>query len=120
MLIPRDGPVDLITPDNAPRLLHSGEEWQGPDYPHVLVDDNSLRLMGSLSKGISIDPEFGMTLQGPISFPESLENIHFSSYWAMNPLLMASIGSSSCMPVPMLVPSKPQVLEGSGDMLGIL
>ena len=119
MLVPRNSNVDLITPANTPRLLHAGEEWLGSDYPHVLVQDSSLRLMGSLTKGVSIDPDFGVTLQGPVSIPESPDHIQISTYWAMNPMLLASIGSSACMPIPPLVPNTQAVLDGSSDMGGL-
>jgi len=119
MLVPRNNTVDLITPANAPRLLHSGEEWLGTDYPHILVRDDSLRLVGGLTTGVSIDHEFGTTLQGPVSIPESPDHVHISSYWAMNPMLLASIGSSAVMPIPTLVPTIPAILEGSSDMAGL-
>ena len=113
MRIPIDGTVDMATPVNQPRLLHAGDAWLGKEHPHVLIKDDSLRLMGSLETGVAIDPDFGTLIQGKMSFSESPDNISFSGgYWRINPLELASIGSSAAMPVPFLVPSTPELLQG--------
>lgn len=115
MRIPLERRVDLISPENAPKLLHAGEEWQGDDYPHVLVTDDSVRIIGGLDTGVSVDPQFGTTVRGPVSLLETPDKIHIGAYWALNPMLLACIGSSAAMNVPTLVPAKPAALEAKKE-----
>ena len=117
--IPLSSQVDLITPANAPRAIFAGEEWMGPDHPYILVTDSSIRVMGSLDQGMSIDPDFGTTIRGPVSLVESPENIHIASYWALNPMLLCSFGSSAALNVPTLVPSTPPAVESMTDFASL-
>ena len=119
MLIPMTRYVDMVTPDNQPKVLHAGDQWQGPDHPHILLRDDSIRMMGSLEYGLTVDPNFGVFLQGPMSFAETPENIAIGAYWRMNPMLMASVGSMAAMPIPTLVPSEPRLLADKDDLQGI-
>jgi hypothetical protein len=59
MLIPMQQNVDMKTPPNQPRLFHAGDQWLGPDHPHILIRDDALRLIGSLDAGVTVDPDFG-------------------------------------------------------------
>lgn len=111
MRIPIDARVDLISPESAPKLLYAGDEWQGESQPQILITDDSVRVMGDLDKGVVVDARFGTLIQGPCSLAEMPENIRIASYWVLNPMLLASIGSSAAMNIPVLVPAKPPVLE---------
>ncbi len=120
MRIPRAGRVDMTARDNQSKLIHAGDQYLGSDYPYLLVQDDSIRMVGALDRGISIDPEFGTLIQGPISFAEAPENISFCGYWRLNPMVLCSIGSSAAMPVPMLVPGQPRLLapkKGLGSLV---
>lgn len=48
------------------------------------------------------------------------ENISFGcGYWRLNPLVLTCIGSSSAMPIPMLVYGSPRILSAAKDMTSI-
>lgn len=111
MRIPLDNRVDLTGPSNPPRAIYAGDEWQGETHPHILVSEGSVRIVGDLDKGLSVDPQFGTHIQGPVALGEVPENIRVASYWALNPMLLCSVGSSAAMPVPTLVPTTPPVVE---------
>ena len=117
MRIPMQSKVDMAAPANQPKLIHAGDEWLGPDHPHLLATDDSLRLMGNLKNGMTIDPEFGTMLQGKVFISESPENISFAGgYWRMNPMLLASFGSMAAMPVPFVVADVPNLLQDANDI----
>lgn len=111
MRIPLDIRVDATGPVNPPRVIYAGDEWQGETHPHIVVAEDSIRIVGDLDKGVTVDPQFGTHVQGPLSMAEVPENIRMASYWAFNPMLLCSIGSSAAMPVPTLVPTTPPALE---------
>lgn len=95
-----------------PKLLHSGTDWVG--QPYVFTDDSSVALRSKTGQGILVDNVFGTSIQGPISLFESLENIHVGGgYFTINPLQLESIGSSSAIPIPWLVPSTPRLLSAA-------
>jgi hypothetical protein len=115
----QDRRYDLVSPDLQPKMLHAGDQWQG--QPFVFLSDGQVVLAGSLEHGISVDPEFGTHIQGPISLSDTPENISVAGgYWRINPMVLACIGSSAAMPVPWLVPSDPELLAGASDIAGIL
>jgi hypothetical protein len=92
-----------------PKLIHAGTDWVG--QPYVYTDDSSVALRSKIGRGVIVDNIFGTTINGPIAFLESLENIHVGGgYWTINPTQLESIGSSASIPVPWLVPSTPRLL----------
>jgi hypothetical protein len=96
----------------VPKLLHSGTDWVG--QPYVYTDDSSVALRSKTGQGILVDNIFGTSIQGPISLFESLENIHIAGgYFTINPMQLESIGSSSAIPIPWLVPSVPRLLSAA-------
>jgi hypothetical protein len=103
--------VNLTSQENAPKLIYAGDEWLGESQPQVLVTDDSVRIMGDLDKGVVVDPQFGTLIQGPCSLADMPENIRIASYWAFNPMLLASVGSSAALNIPVLVAAQPPVLE---------
>ena len=122
MLIPMNSTVDLTGPENSPRLLYAGDDWQGDSQPQMLIEDDGIRIMGDLDKGIVIDPMFGSLIQGPCSLSEMPNNIRIASYWAFNPMLLACMGSSAAMNIPVLVPTTPPILaakKGFSSVLGL-
>lgn len=106
-----NGRVDLTGQENASKLIHAGSQWLGESQPYLLVDENSIRAVADTDKGVSVDSEFGTMIQGPCSLADMPENIRIASYWCFNPMLLCSIGSSAAMNIPVLVPTKPPVLE---------
>src|SRR5262249_14899738 len=118
--IPLSKRVDLTNPPRAPRLLYAGAEWLGETHPHPLIQETSMRMMGTLDEGMTIDPAFGTFIQGPLSMAEMPQNIHMASYWAFNPMLLCSVGSSAAMNIPTLVPAMPPILEAKKALGNIL
>lgn len=119
MADPKDRRYDLVSPDLQPKILHAGDRWQG--QPFIYVSDGQVVLAGDSDHGISVDPDFGVHLQGPLSLSESPENISIAGgYWRVNPMVLACIGSSAAMPVPWLVPADPDLLAGQEDIADIM
>jgi hypothetical protein len=75
--------VKVTGQEDPPKLLYAGDNWHGESQPHVVIASDSLRFMGDLDKGITLDAQFGTTVQGPLSLAEMPENIHIASYWAL-------------------------------------
>ena len=116
-----DSREDIYTPENSPKFIHSGDDWEG--QPFLLVKDEQIAISagGELTKGIVIDPEFGILLQGPSHFSDSPENMSFAGgYWRINPMVTACIGSSSAIPVPWLVKDTPDLLSSASDIRSIV
>jgi hypothetical protein len=109
---------DLITP-TIPRLLHSGDEWQG--QPYLYLDDTMAEIGAGTNdrhdKGIAVTSEFGTQITGPMSFSEMPEHISLGGgYWRLNPMLLTCIGSSAALPIPTLVKGTPNLTKSSKDM----
>jgi hypothetical protein len=105
-----------------PRLLHAGDEWTG--QPYVYLDDEGVEIAAGNDdrgdKGITVTSEFGTQITGPMSFAEMPQNMSFGGgYWRLNPMVLACIGSSAAMPIPMLVYETPNLLKAKNDMQGI-
>lgn len=114
-----DRRYDLVSPDLQPKIFHAGDRWQG--QPFIYLNDGQVVIAGSLETGVSVDADFGVHLQGPLSFSDSPENISVAGgYWRINPLVLTCIGSSAAMPVPWLVPADPPLLSGQQDISDIL
>lgn len=111
MRIPMNQRVSLVGGPSAPKLFHAGDEWLGEAQPQLLIQEDSLRMIAGLDKGISIDATFGTMIQGPCSLADMPENIRIASYWCFNPMLLTCIGSSAAMNIPVLVPTTPPVIE---------
>lgn len=111
MRIPMNQRVILIGEPNAPKLLYAGDDWLGESQPQVLVQEDSIRLVAGLDKGVTIDDQFGTMIQGPCSLADMPEHIRMASYWCFNPMLLTCIGSSAAMNIPVLIPTVPPVIE---------
>ena len=103
-------------------LMHAGAKWTG--QPYVFLDDEGVEIAAGDSdrpdRGISVSHKFGTQITGPMSFAEMPENISFGcGYWRLNPLVLTCIGSSSAMPIPMLVYGSPRILSAAKDMTSI-
>lgn len=96
----------------VPKLIHSGTDWVG--QPYVFTDESSVAIRSKIGQGLLVDNVFGTSIQGPLSLFESLENIHVAGgYFTINPIQLESIGSSSAIPIPWLVPSIPRLLSAA-------
>jgi hypothetical protein len=113
--IPMNARVELAEQQNSPKILHAGEEWLGEDYPHVVLTDESVRIIGGIDSGLAVDPDNGTIIKGNVSLLAMPENIRIASYWAFNPMLLCSFGSSAAMNVPTLVPAKPPIVDAKND-----
>lgn len=105
--------------ENAPRLLHSGEEWNG--QPYAYLDDSGIDLVAGSSErpdqGISINSDYGTQVTGPFSMSDMPQNIAVAQgYYTLNPMLLSTIGSSSALPIPTLVWGTPKILQSKNDM----
>jgi hypothetical protein len=112
---------DLNSAD-LPRLLHSGETWEG--QPYIFADKTGVEISAGESQrpdvGISVDAQFGTQVVGPFSIADMPQNISFcSGYFRLNPTLLSCIGSSSAMPIPTLVWGTPRVLAAKQDMQSV-
>jgi hypothetical protein len=100
-------PTDIVS-----KVMHSGTDWVG--QPYLYTDSSSVALRSQLGKGVLVDNVFGTTVTGPFSIFESLENMHINGgYWTINPMQLESIGSSSALPIPWLVPATPRILSSA-------
>jgi hypothetical protein len=107
--------VDMTTPDLQPKIFHAGDNWVG--QPYVFVGQDNIGIIGDLNSGIVITPEYGVGIMGHLSLTVSPDQVSFcGGYWSINPLVLASIGSSSAIPIPWLVPSTPQLLQSTDDL----
>lgn len=118
-LTEKDRRIDLVNPgDRSPKTVHAGSQWDG--QPYLAVAEDCIILAGSLDHGIISDPQFGTTIQGPISLSEMPEYISFcGGFWRLNPAVLTSIGSSAAMNVPMLVPDEPELIKFKDDLADI-
>lgn len=109
--LPLFAPVGTL----VPKLIHSGTDWVG--QPYLYTDDSSIALNSKIGQGILVDNVFGTSVSGPLSFFESLENIHFAGgYFTINPVQLECIGSSAAFPVPFLVPSTPRLFAAANTV----
>lgn len=115
----KDRRIDLVHPaERSPKIIHAGPQWDG--QPFLAVSEGCIVLGGSLDHGIISDPQFGTTIQGPISLSEMPENISVAGgFWRINPAVLAGIGSSAAMNVPWLVPDEPELLKFKDDLSDI-
>lgn len=111
--------VQMLDQDVPPRLFFAGDEDSG--QPYMLLTGHDLRFSAGTVNGLSIDEQFGTTIQGPISLSEAPENISFcGGYWRLNPVVLTGVASSAATPVPMLVDAQPKLMEASKGMSGVL
>lgn len=115
----KDRRLDLTNPgERSPKVIHAGPQWDG--QPFVSVHEDHVVLAGSLDHGIISDPQFGTTIQGPISLSEMPEYISVAGgFWRVNPAVLSSIGSSAAMNIPWLVPDEPELLKFKDDLADI-
>jgi hypothetical protein len=98
-----------------PKIVYAGDVWNG--QPYIGVQQNSIAIYGSKPNGIVVTDKFGTTISGPISFSTMPDQIAIGGgYWRLNPLLLSCIPSTTATPVPVLVPSTPQLLSASTDL----
>jgi hypothetical protein len=98
-----------------PKVVYAGDVWNG--QPYVSVQQNSIAIYGSKPNGIVVTDKFGTTFSGPVSFSTMPDQIALGGgYWRLNPLLLSSIPSTTATPIPVLVPSTPQLLSASMDL----
>lgn len=101
----------------APRALFAGDAYAG--QPAVVVTEDEIVLAGSKSNVVRVDPEFGVSLSGKLSLAAMPDQISIGGgYWRLNPLLLTCIPSTTPTPVPVLVKSQPELLEGQDHLDG--
>ncbi len=115
--VPRS--VQMLDQPIAPRLFQAGDEDAG--QPYLLLTGQDIRMSAGGVNGLSIDEQFGTTLQGPLSLSEAPENISFcGGYWRLNPMVTTGVASSAATPVPLLVNAQPRLLEAKKEMGRVL
>jgi hypothetical protein len=104
----------------SPKVIYAGNEPAGSDtigQPYVLVSQDYVALVGDASKVISVSPEFGVGLSGPISFSALPDQISVGGgYWRINPLVLTTLPSTTVTPVPWLVPATPRLLQAQPEV----
>lgn len=119
---PKDTKLWDLVDSSIPRLLHSGEEWVG--QPYVYLNPDGVEIVAGNSDrpemGVAVTSEFGTQITGPMSFSEMPQNISLAGgYWRLNPMLLASIGSSAALPIPVLIPATPNLMKSKNDMASL-
>lgn len=101
------------------KVLAPGDEIDG--QPYVYVDDTGVYLVGGLRNVVSVDPEFGVVLSGPIKLSANPDQIDIGGgYWKFNPMLLSMVPSSTPTPVPTLVKNTPKLVKGKRELKNIL
>lgn len=107
--------VDMTSPTLQPKIFHAGDDWVGQAY--VAISEDNIILAGDLNSGITVSAEYGVGLSGQVSITTTPDQVSFcGGYWRINPLMLASIGSSSALPMPWLVPGTPQLIASAKGM----
>lgn len=101
--------------DKQPKMLFAGDLYDG--QPTVVVTEDEVILAGDSNNVIRVDPDFGVLLSGQISFSATPDQISIGGgFWRLNPLLLTCIPSTSATPIPTLVKSSPQLLDGASAL----
>lgn len=117
--------LDWNSGEQQPKLLHAGETWTSE--PYIWIAEDRLVLSAgagnqaeSLEEGISIDPQFGTHIQGRLSISGMPQQVSMcGGYFRLNPLLLASIGSSAALNIPTLVWDEPELMKSQSDFEGL-
>ena len=111
--------LDPFQPEERPLTLMAGDSYQGQPYLHL--DTSSAELCagrdGRPNAGLVLDERYGVALAGPISLFAQPDQISIAGgYWRLNPLLLATAGSSAALNVPVLVRAKPEAMSIQKDL----
>lgn len=105
-----------------PKALYAGDQFNG--QPVLAVTDKSIVMAGSDTNAVRVDPDFGVLMSGKLSLSATPDQISIGGgYWRLNPLLLSCIPSTTGTPIPVLVRSTPEILDGFSslkDQLGFL
>ena len=112
---PLDREVQSDSEVLTPVTIMAGDTYVGQSY--VSITEDGVAIVGDLKQVISVGPNFGLNLQGPMSIAAMPEQVSFGGgYWRINPTNLATIGSSAAMPVPWLVKAIPRLLQSKDDL----
>lgn len=93
-----------------PKVLYAGNSFDG--QPTVVVTEDEVILAGDKSNVIRVDPDFGVMMSGQLSLSATPDQISIAGFWRLNPLLLTCLPSTTPTPIPTLVKSTPNLLEG--------
>ena len=87
-------------------LYHAGTD--ATNRATAFFDDNTITLCDpTRESSITIKRDFGIGIQGPVSFICSPDQIRVAGAWKVNPLVITSLPSTIYTPIPWLRQSMP-------------
>ena len=96
-----------------PKLIYSGDEWTGQPYENIRED--GISLVADLTDAIHVTPDYGIQLSGRLSLSAMPDQVLFGGgYFAINPLVLTCLPSTTPTPVSWLVKTTPPILDGFG------
>lgn len=99
------------TYEKQPKAMYAGDFYDG--QPTVAVTEDEIILAGDSNNAIRVDPDYGVLLSGKLSLSATPDQISFGGgYWRFNPLLLTCLPSTTPTPIPTLIKSTPNLLEG--------
>ena len=102
-----------------PKMLYAGDHYEG--QPTIAVTEDEVVIAGDSNNALRVDPDFGVLLSGQLSLSATPDQISFGGgYWRLNPLLLTCLPSTTPTPIPTLVKSTPQLLEGKEALASIM
>lgn len=104
---------------NAPKVIYAGDSMDsdgnnGNGQPYLFVGEDYCSLVGDDRHVLTVSPEFGISLTGEMAFSAMPDQISIGGgYWRINPLVLSCLPSTTATPIPWLIPSTPQLMQGS-------
>jgi hypothetical protein len=99
----------------TPKAFFAGEAYNG--QPSVVATQDEVVMAGDSATVVRVSPAFGVQLSGQISLTATPEQIAIGGgYWRFNPLLLTCLPSTTPTPIPVLVKSQPQLLDGQSHV----
>jgi hypothetical protein len=103
------------TYQKQPKTLYAGDSYDG--QPTVAVTEDEIILAADANNVVRVDPDFGVLLSGKLSLSATPDQISFGGgYWRFNPLLLTCLPSTTPTPIPTLIRSTPNLLEGKSAL----
>jgi len=107
------------TPALSPQKMMAGNSYTG--QPYIIAQQNGLAMVGDQKHVITVSPELGVTISGPMSLSAMPQQISFGGgYWTLNPLNLSMLPSSAVTPVPMFKSATPKLIRASSGLSGIV
>lgn len=106
----------------SPKIFYAGDKPTGDEstgigQPYVVVAEDYVAIVASSGKVLSVNPNYGLSLSGPMALAASPDQVTFAGgYLKINPTVMSTLPSTSATPIPWVIKGTPPLLEGSDDL----